>query len=1329
MKTLFFSVMVLASVALAQPVNDACADALPIAATRGHVRNRSPAVALFGAALAPEAPLSCAPGAQSSVWYAFTPAEDGRYEFSTCPQSSYLATTPLKDFTMAVYSGPCGALAEVNGGCNDDWCGKQPRVVVELTANVTYRIQVARFDAAADNVDTVQVAVARTSGADNCASVPDLPLDTTVAVSTIEGEANDSQITAACYAGIGNLTTTPQSEGPRRDRVHRFTAPSTAAYSFRTGASNRAFDTVLYLTDGCVSASSPPHLYSGAQCLAAANRFVGTSSAQEELSCVPLNAGQQVYVWVDEGVEQTVPLAGGTVPLEVTRCQVEAEPNDTPATAAPLTCNLTGSIQSAGDVDFFSLGTPTAGARVFAMAEASTATSATAQLQLRVTTGTDTVEFDTADLDTPFGATSPGVAGTPLTNVPHFLRVSHDNVSNTLQPYHLYAVVQPGAATPEVEPNDTPNTATAGATNYFSGTTTAPSDTDFFAFEARAGDVVYLALDSVPARGPGNTSNHSLALWNAAGQLFFVNDNNVTVNVSASDGTLTSLLPVAPSEHLLYRVPESGTYWARVRREQATNPNADYLLSISINCGVGGGLVAPSLAALTPASGSSLGGELVTLTGAGFGPGSAVAFGSAGAEVASVSSTQLVVRTPVGAAGTVDVSVTNFGFAATTLSGAFTYVTSNAAPTVTSVTPAEGPTAGGQTITVRGQRFANTATVRFDVAGDVRAGTNVNVVNLTELTVTTPAHVDGAATVIVSNAANESGSLPDGFRFNAPPLLTSLTPASGLTSGGATVTLHGSNFRSGALVRFGTSAGTGVNVDPSGTFVTVVSPASASPGVVDVVLVNADGQQARRADGFRYLLPLPTLSAVAPARGPSSGGTLITLSGTNFFTSPTVLVNDVAATNVSRVSATQLTAVTPPGTPGIVTVAVANLDGQQAALMAAYAYDAAPSIASVTPARGPVGGGTRITIHGADFQPGAWVHIGGAPAVATTVVDANTLITTTPSGGAGAVDVEVTNVDAQRGVASAGFTYDAAPKLTELSPTSGSTSGGTVVTLKGTGFSFGAEVRFGSLPSSAVTVLSPWEVTAVAPAAAKNVVPVTLRNADGQSATLANAFAYVDAPGLTSVSPASGPARGGTVVRLNGSGFSASSVVHFGAAPSPQVTFVSATVLDAVTPAGMSNVDVRVTNPDGAVAMLDDAFTYQRVALTITGVTPNSGPESGGNDVTISGTGFSANAEVLVGAVPVVVVDRSGERLRVQMPPYSSSRVVGIEVRNDANEFVEASDSYRYLEAAGGGVAVGGDAPDAGTTPNQPTGCGCAGVEGSALVFAALGVLLGRRRR
>lgn len=1338
LRTALALAVTLPALAAAQPANDTCAGALPIPPTSGFARNRSPVSAPFGSASAAEAAMSCAPIAQNTVWYSFTPAESGRYEFASCPGRAYLATS-LKDFAMAVYSGPCTALAEVADGCNDDWCGTQPRVVVELTAGETYRVQVGRYDTAAEATDAIQLSVARTGGAASCAGpVPDLPMNTSVPVATLPGETNDAQVGggAACFTGLGHLTG-PESAGPLRDRVLRFTAPRAGAYSFRTGASARAFDTVLYLTDSCVAASSPPQIYGPPnQCLAAANRTVGTTSAQEEVSCVPLSAGQQVYVWVDEGLEQTAPANGGTVNLEVTDCRFETEPNDTPATASGLACNLTAAIQTGGDVDFFSLGTPAAGSRLFAMAETISAGSASQQLQMRVTTGTDTVEFDTADLDTEFGGSSPGLAGTPLTAVPHYLRISHDTASTgVLQPYHVYAVLQSGAPTPEVEPNDTPATATTGANNYFRGTSSSTSDFDFFAFEARAGDLVYLALDTVPDRVAGAGANHSLALWNAAGQQLFVNDANTVVNVSPSNGTLTSTLPAGPSEHLVYRVPATGLYWARVGREHATNPNADYLLSISIDCGAGGGLTSPSLSSVTPATGSSLGGELVTLSGAGFGVTSSVRFGGREATVSDVTPLQLVVRTPVGDDGPADVSVSNFGHAASTLSGAFTFVTPAGPPVVADVTPSQGVAAGGQRVTVTGQLFKPGAEVTFDVGGDVRAGTAVNVLNLAQLTVVTPAHVPGAATVTVRNPADGlSGSLPNGYRFNGPPTLTAVSPATGLISGGATVTLTGTRFVSGALVRFGTGAGTAVNVDPSGESLTVVTPAAATYGLVHVVVINPDGQQTRLNDGFRYQLPAPALSAVTPASGPSSGGTSLTLTGTDFFDAPTVLVNDVPASNVTRLSATQVTAVTPPGTPGVVNVALANTDGQQATLVGAFAYVAAPTVTSLSPANGPALGGTRITLTGADFQQGALVRIGGSPAFAVTVTSATTLTALTPAGPEGAADVEVINADSQRGVLAGGFTFDGAPALTSLAPTVGATAGGTVVTLSGAGFAAGVEVHFGAEAATTVTRVSSTTLTAVAPPSPMRVVGVTVRNADGQSTTLASAFRYVSGATVTELAPSAGDVSGGTVVRLSGEGFGAQTQVRFGASASPLVTLVNATTLDAVTPPHAAGaVDVTVVNPDGAEATLEQAFTFTRSAPRIAAVAPASGTTSGGTLLSISGGGFAPTATVTVGGAAMTdVVMASPELLRGRAPAHAAG-TVDVVVTNDDGQSATAVAAYTYVATPEGntGVADGGngglgEAPT--TEPPPSSGCGCAGVEGSALMFAALGLLCRRRR-
>lgn len=1324
-------------VASAQHANDTCATASVIATTEGFLHSRSAAISPFPSTSAAEVPMTCAPNAQNTIWYTFTAGESGRYEISSC--SEIELDTSSDDFAMAVYEGPCGALVELTNGCNNDWCLTRPRVVVELVAGTTYSIQIGRYQAASDANDMLQLQVQRTSGADSCVGpVPDLPLNTSLLVSTIEGETNDAQVGggAACYLGVGHTTTATTLEATRRDRVHRFTAPRTGAYNFRVGASARSYDALLYVTDSCTAAMTPPHIYSPPQCLSAASRLASSSSSQqEEVVCLPMTGGQEVYVWVDEGAAQSTASYGGSVMLTATECATETSNNNTPATASPLSCGMAGAIEVTNDVDFYALGLPQAGDRLFAMAEASASNSNL--LTMRVTTDTTTVEYDTSDLDTPFGGGAPGVAGTPLTAVPHFLRINHDTTT-IAEPYHVYSVIQSGTPVPEVEPNETQQTATSAASNYFSGTATTTADVDFYAFQARAGDLVYLAVDAWPSRAAATPApSLSVSLWDTSGELLFINDSNVVVNADAGTG-LTFVSPHSPSDHLVYRVARSGPYWARVARTStAASAAHDYLLSISINCGTAGGFDAPTLTSLTPIAGSSVGGELVTLTGTGFGPGSVVTFEGNQATNVSATPTELVVRTPVSADGAADVSVTNANLAPSTLADAFTFTTPILPPTITSVTPSEGPITGGEVLTLRGTLFKSGAEVRFDVGGVVQPGTSVTVASLTELTVVTPAHVEGDATVTVRNPVDAlEGSLVAGYRFNAAPVITQVTPNTGLVSGGTVVTIQGSSFRPGASVRFGANIAAAVTVDPSGASITCETPASAQNGPVDVVVVNPDAQQTTRVDGFRYLLPGPTLTAVAPASGPSSGGTLITLTGTNFFASPTVLVNDVPAVNVTRVSATQVTAATPPGTPGVVNVVLANTDGQEASLVAAFAYVAPPGVTAISPTNGPSLGGTRITITGADFQPGLTVRIGGSPAFGAVMTTPNTVTAITPSSMAGLADVEVQNPDGQRGLLADAFTFDGAPALSALSPTVGSTAGGTVVTLTGTGFLAGAEVIFGTQPSSQVTVVSPTTLTAVAPAAPMSVVGVTVRNADGQTVNLSSAFRYVDAPVVSSVSPNMGNVSGGTVVRLTGVGFGAQTTVKFGDLVSPLVTQVNPTQLDAVTPAHAPGVvDVSVSNPDGATMTLPQSFTFTRSAPTISAVAPASGPIAGGTMLAISGSGFAANVTVTLGGEAVTdVVVASPELLRGRAPAHVAGQV-DVVVTNDDGQAATASNAYTYVAPVDGnmGVADGGsgglgEPPDAGTGTTEPTGCGCSGVEGGTLLFAAIGLLLRRRR-
>lgn len=172
--------------------------------------------------------------------------------------------------------------------------------------------------------------------------------------------------------------------------------------------------------------------------------------------------------------------------------------------------------------------------------------------------------------------------------------------------------------------------------------------------------------------------------------------------------------------------------------------------------------------------------------------------------------------------------------------------------------------------------------------------------------------------------------------------------------------------------------------------------------------------------------PAPTVSSVSPTSGPASGGTLVTITGTNFAAGASVSFGGTAAGSVNVASSTSITCTTPAHVAGTVNVVVTNSGGQSGTFSNGFTFTSTtppPSITSVMPTSGPATGGTTVTISGSNFVSGATVTLGGTPATGVSVTS-STITATTPAHAAGAVNVVVTNPDGQSSTLSSGFTYN-----------------------------------------------------------------------------------------------------------------------------------------------------------------------------------------------------------------------------------------------------------------------------------------------------------------
>ncbi len=109
-----------------------------------------------------------------------------------------------------------------------------------------------------------------------------------------------------------------------------------------------------------------------------------------------------------------------------------------------------------------------------------------------------------------------------------------------------------------------------------------------------------------------------------------------------------------------------------------------------------------------------------------------------------------------------------------------------------------------------------------------------------------------------------------------------------------------------------------------------------------------------------------------------------------------------------------------------------------------FTYESVPAVTALSPAAGPLGGATSVTISGYSFSDATAVSFGSVAATSYTVDSATEITAMAPSQGAGSVYVTVTTpVGTSATSADAAFSYQAAPSVTVLSPVAGPTAGGT----------------------------------------------------------------------------------------------------------------------------------------------------------------------------------------------------------------------------------------------------------------------------------------------
>ncbi len=421
--------------------------------------------------------------------------------------------------------------------------------------------------------------------------------------------------------------------------------------------------------------------------------------------------------------------------------------------------------------------------------------------------------------------------------------------------------------------------------------------------------------------------------------------------------------------------------------------------------------------------------------------------------------------------------------------------TTNAAPTVSSLSPPNGSTAGSTSVTITGTNLTGATEVQF---GGVDA-TNLTNNTGTSITVTAPAGINTVDVQVFTPSGNSAPTNGSQYTYDASTI-TAISPISGTSQGGTSVTITGTGFTGATAVDFGGIAATNVKVNSAGTQITATAPAYPEQGsgvdsvsTVNVTVTTSSGTSAyTTSDQFTYE-PAPALTAFSPTTGPAAGGTSVTLTGANLTGATAVDFGPGnPATGVSiNSTGTQITAVSPPGASlAAVNVTVTTQYGTSNA--ETFTYGAAtPTLTGIAPTSGI--SSTSVTLTGTNLNGATAVNFGTTSVTPTS--NSSTSVVAAAPAGSGTVSVTVTTPGGTSNGES--FTYTTAtPALTGINPTSGPV--GTPVTLTGTNLSGATAVDFGPSNPGTITTNTATSITATAPTGS-GVVGVTVTTPGGTS--------------------------------------------------------------------------------------------------------------------------------------------------------------------------------------------------------------------------------------
>ncbi len=177
-------------------------------------------------------------------------------------------------------------------------------------------------------------------------------------------------------------------------------------------------------------------------------------------------------------------------------------------------------------------------------------------------------------------------------------------------------------------------------------------------------------------------------------------------------------------------------------------------------------------------------------------------------------------------------------------------------------------------------------------------------------------------------------------------------------------------------------------------------------------------------------------------------------------------------------------------------------------------------------------------------------------------------------------------------------------------------------------------------------------------------------------------------PIITSITPNSGSAAGGTAVTIRGVNFEIGTGVLFGSTSAKSVNRVNSNLLEVVTPAGAPGpVTVTVVSGDKQSAIFESGFSFDDDAAasdapSVTLIEPDRAPILGGTRVTITGEGFEQGTQVIFGGFLGADAEMISDRQLRVIAPAQASGMVDVMIRRPDGRTVVMDDAFEFVEIA-----------------------------------------------